>query len=387
MPDAAAIEVKPRSPLVALTIAALALPALADTQPVETTIAGGYSNYQELDVPHYLVVGGDNRRYDIDIFQFRLVTPVGQDWSVGVGLSRETMSGASPWGTVLDSEGEPALIMSGATIDDSRTEGSLTTTHYGEDSSAAVTLTQSKEDDYVANALALSTERDFNRGLTTVSAGLSYSSDTIEPTDALLFGRVPKERRTSRSGSVGVSQVLNPLAAVYAGLSVTDHGGYLSDPYKLRDVRPRDRLEWALSIRYRRFLQGLNASLHADYRYFDDDWGIESHTLHTSWYQNVGPWLQIVPNLRYYSQAEADFFRSVDDFGLPFDTHQSSDFRLSTYGAVTVGLKAIVHLPGWSVTISADRYAARKKYSPASGAEHPARLAFTLASIFFDFKF
>ena len=370
-----------------LTAAAMSLPALAATQPVESTLSVGVSNYQEADIPQHLVVGGDNRRYDVDIQQFRLLTPVSRKWSLGLDLSRETMSGASPWATVMGPDGEPALIMSGATIRDSRTEVSVSATQYDEDSSIALTLTRSKEDDYEAIAPSLSSEWTFNNDLTTLSAGLSYSNDTIEPTDAAAFGRVPREERRSRSASMGVSQVLDRSSAVYAGLSVTDHTGYLSDPYKLRDIRPEDRLEWALGVRYRRFIDSRNAAVHLDYRYYDDDWGIVSHTLHTSWYQNVGAAFQVVPNLRYYSQSEADFYRPVDDFGLPLDVNQSSDFRLSAYGAFTFGIKGIVQQPRWSLTISADRYIGNEKYGLASGNQHPARLAFSLASVVFDIKF
>ena len=375
------------SPLAALTTAAMSLPAFAASPPVESTLSVGVSNYQEADIPPHLVVGGDNRRYDVDIRQFRLLAPVGRNWSLGLDLSRETMSGASPWGTGAGVDGEPALIMSGATIHDTRTETSLTATRYGEDHSIGLTLTRSEEDDYEAFSPALSGEWTFNDDLASLSVGLSYSNDVVEPTDAATFGRVSREERRSRSASVGVSRVIDRSSVAYAGLSVTDHSGYLSDPYKLRDVRPEERREWALSVRYRHFLDGPDAALHLDYRYFDDDWGVASHTLHTSWYQNLGTWFQVVPNVRYYSQSEADFYRSVDDFSLPLDVHQSSDFRLSAYGAFTFGVKGVVRQPGWSLTISADRYIGNEKYGLASGVPHPARLEFTLASVVLDIQF
>ena len=375
------------SPLAALTTAAMSLPAFAATQPVESTVSVGVSNYQEADVPPHLVVGGDNRRYDVNIRQFRLLSPVGRNWSLGLDLSRETMSGASPWGTSAGVDGEPALIMSGATIRDTRTETGVTATRYGDDHSIGLTLTRSTEDDYEAFSPSLFGEWTFNDALTSLSASVSWSSDVVEPTDAAAFGRVSREERRSRSASIGVSQVIDRSSAVYAGLSVTDHAGFLSDPYKLRDVRPDGRFERALSIRYRHFLDGPDAAVHLDYRYFDDNWGVASHTLHTSWYQNFGPSFQVVPSVRYYSQSEADFYRSVDDFGLPADAHQSSDFRLSAYGAFTFGVKGVVRQPDWSLTISADRYIGNEKYGLASGVPHPARLEFTLASVVLDIKF
>ena len=371
----------------ALTLAAMSLPAFATTQPVESSLSIGVSSYQEADVPRHLIVGGDNRRYDVDIRQLKLLTPIGRNWSFGLDLTQEAMSGASPWATVAGADGQPALVMSGATIRDSRTEVGVSASHHGDDRSVTMTLTRSKEDDYEAVAPSLSGEWTFNDDLTTLSAGLSYSSDTIEPTDAAEYGRVTREERRSRSASVGVSQVIDRSSAVFTGLSVTDHAGYLSDPYKLRDIRPEDRFEWALGVLYRRFLDSRNAALHLDYRFYGDDWGIASHTLHTSWYQNVGDSFQIVPNVRYYSQSAADFYRPVDDFALPRDVDQSSDFRLSAYGAFTFGLKGIVRQPDWSVTISVDRYVGNEKYGLTSGARHPAHLAFTLASIVFDIKF
>ena len=384
---AAATDMDQGSPLVALTLAALSLPAFAATQPVESTLSMGVANYREADVPRHRLAGGDARRYDVDIRQFRLLAPAGRDWSFGLEVSRETMSGASPWASVVDAGGEPALIMSGATIHDSRTETSLSATRYGEDHSVTLAVTQSQEDDYRAIAPALSGEWAFNDDLTTLSLGLSSSSDILEPSDAAVFGRVTREKRRSRSAAIGVSQVLDRMAAVYAGVSATRHEGFLSDPYKLRDVRPDARLEWTFSLRYRQFLPAPHAALHLDYRYFDDDWGIVSHTLHASWYQNVGPVFQVVPNLRYYTQSAADFYRSSDDFGLPLDVDQSSDFRLSAYGAFTFGLKGIVQQPGWTLTLSADRYISSEKYGLENAAEHPARLAFDLLSAVLDVKF
>lgn len=368
-------------------MAAMSLPAFSATQPVESTASFGASNYQEADIPRHLVLGGDTRRYDVDIRQFRLLTPVGRRWSLDVGVSGEAMSGASPWATVRGAHGKPELIMSGATIQDSRTEVNVSAAHYGEDRSTALTLARSSEDDYEADALALSGEWTFNADLTTLSLGASYSSDVIEPVDAALFGRVQREERRTRSVSVGISQVLNRASALYGGLSVTDHAGYLSDPYKLRDVRPTQRRERAVSVRYRHFMDRPGAALHLDYRYFDDDWGIGSHTLHTSWYQNVRTEVQLVPNLRYYSQSAADFYRSIDNFALPLTVSQSSDFRLSGYGAITYGLKGVIHTPRWSLTVSADRYVGRASYGLVASLEHPARLEFTLASVVIDIRF
>ena len=124
------------------------------------------------------------------------------------------------------------------------------------------------------------------------------------------------------------------------------------------------------------------------YRYYEDDFGIHSHTLQTAWHQNLGSSFQIVPSVRYYSQREADFYLPFDDYTLPLTVNQSSDYRLSTYGAFTFGLKGIVNHNNWVITVSFDRYISARKYGLSdSEFEHPALVNFTLASIGFDIRF
>ncbi len=376
------------NPLLALTSAAMALPAFSATQPVESLISIRATVYEEEDAPaHQILVGADDR-YDIDIGQFRLLTPIGSDWSVDLSVTHEAMSGASPWYNIQGANQQTSLIMSGATIRDARTEVSLTTTRYQDDSSISIGLTRSDEDDYEAKAISVSGEWDFNNKLSTLSIGLSYSTDDIRPTDAPNFGRVLKEDKSSHSFSVGWGQILNKHSSLHVGLDITSHDGFLSDPYKLRDTRPDDRLEWALGLKYRRYFDNQNAALHLDYRYYHDDWGINSHTLYSAWYQSLGSDFKLVPNLRYYSQTKADFYSVTNNFALPLTTNQSSDFRLAGYGAYTFGLKAIYDIDTWRVSLSVDRYISSEDYGHSgSKGEHPAAVKFLLTSIGLDFRF
>ena len=376
------------NPFLALSSAAMSLPVFAASQPVETSFSVKASTYKEEDISSQAVISGSNSRYDIDIGQFRLVAPVGEAWSVDIGVAQETMTGASPWGTILGINGEPGLIMSGATIRDSRSQVDVTVTHHGDAQSVSVGVSRSDEDDYEAKAIKIGGEWDFNNKLSTLSLGFSYSSDDLSPTDALAFGRISEADKRTRSLAANYSQVLNKYSTMSAGLNVTKHDGFLTDPYKLRDVRPDERTEWALSLRYRRFFDNRNAALHLDYRYFNDDWGIDSHTIHTAWYQSIGARFQFVPSIRFYSQREADFYFSVDDFSLPQTTSQSSDFRLSGYGAWSFGIKGIYRADTWDVTVSFDQYRADESRGHASSApEHPALLEFSLTSIGFNFRF
>ena len=76
--------------------------------------------------------------------------------------------------------------------------------------------------------------------------------------------------------------------------------------------------------------------------------------MNLAWYQNIHANLQLVPSFRYYSQGQANFYEPIT--GLITSGERSSDFRLSPYGAVTAGLKAIAYGYDWKMSIGAERY-------------------------------
>lgn len=371
----------------ALTGAALSLPAFSAAPPDQIQIGMKSTAYRESDQDTGTVLVGSEQRYDININQFYLITPVGRNWSFAVDFSHESMSGASPWGTLSAVGADSQLVMSGATIEEARDELSLGATRYFERSSLGISLARSKENDYEANALAINAEWDFNDKLSTLALGLSYSSDELAPTDALMFGRISSETKNSRSISLGWTQVLSRNSVLQSGMSMTHHRGYLSDPYKLRDIRPSERRETTLSFRYRRFIETTNSSLHLDYRFYHDDFGIRSHTLRSAWYQNLTDQFQVIPSIRYYSQNQADFYVAGDNYSLADSAFQSSDYRLSGFGALTFGIQGRFSRRDWSVSVNFERYLSSGGYGmDASARQHPGLLQFSLVSLGFDKK-
>ncbi len=349
--------------MLALTASAMALPgvaglARADAPPTRTTIAYRYSSYQEDDLAVRHRVAGDLSRYDIDVHQLRLVKPVGDDFAVTVNSSYESMGGASPWYTQRLVNDRPGVIMSGATIVERRREIIANGRYYLDNGTIAATTSVSNENDYRSLSFGVDGERHYRNNQITVAAGLSHARDKITPTDAALFGRITEARKRSSSGFVSFSFILDPVTLLQTGVSVTQLSGFLSDPYKLRDIRPDYRTQLAWSNAYRRFFVSANASMHADYRYYRDSFGIDSHTLDLAWHQNLGRNFRIVPSFRYYSQDSADFFRVVDDFSLPLSTFQSSDYRLADFGAISGGLRLVAYNRDWQLTVAGERYIA-----------------------------
>jgi hypothetical protein len=374
--------------LLALTSSALMLPAyqaaIADAPPDFTEVGVRYSNYEEDDTQAGKTFGGSSERYEIDVAQFHLLAPVADNWSVAFDVQREDMSGASPWfiGTNLD--GKPEIIMSGASIDDTRTDISVTTRYYYEHGNIGANYAYSDEDDYESHAFALDASRNSADGLTTYTVAVSGSNDDITPTQGAVPTNTLDDNKDIRSGFLGISRIISKRAIVRLGLSYTYRDGFLTDPYKLNDRRPDERKEWAFSGGYRQFFVSPNAALHADYRYFDDDWGLQSHTLELGWHQNLGSKTQLIPYLRYYTQSEAKFFSNQIDFT---DQYFADDYRLSAFGAFTTGLRLRTKVNNWTLTVAGERYTTSESWGMYNGEESPALVKFNRFTVGLDYQF
>ena len=381
----------PSRSLIALSTSALALPGIAqaDAPPTESTLSYKISNYQEDDLTRAQVPFGELGRYDIDVHQFQYVSPLGIDFALFIDANHEDMSGASPWFSTANAAGEPVINMSGASgITDARSELSIGTRYYSQNGNFGGAVGYSEENDYRATYVNLSGSRNFNNDLTTVTLGFSHSADDIFPTDAELFNRVRNEDKRATSAAVSLSQVINRVTTFQTALSITEQSGFLSDPYKLQDARPDNKTQIAFSNSLRYFFIEADGALQANYRYYHDDFGISSHTLDLSWFQNINRSFQFAPMLRYYSQSAADFYTNIDDFTKPLTEPQSSDYRLSAFGAFSGGINLIADFGDWTATFTAERYVANEKYSVYEvNQPSPALVQFVRLSLGVDYSF
>jgi hypothetical protein len=339
----------------ALALSCLPQAARADS-PIERFSAEyNYSQYTEDDLPRNRVTtGGETSRYEVDMHQLALRSPLTASSDLALELVHETMSGASPWYSVPLSAtipGSDALqFMSGATIDDARTDILGTLNRYYDNARIGYSAGYSTENDYSAINLGLDGETHFNDGNTTLSGGIDISVDSIEPTDPELSPTRPdSEDKKSLTLAGGFSQILSRSTLIDSSLTYKFSDGYLSDPYKavwyqeggviISDERPDSRHQLAWLSRLRGHVRELNGTLQADYRLSLDDWGLISHTLALAWHQQFGQRLSITPSFRYYSQGAADFYVPYYGVGENPDSERSSDYRLAAYGAMQFGIK------------------------------------------------
>jgi hypothetical protein len=220
---------------------------------------------------------------------------------------------------------------------------------------------RSKESDFLSVGYALSHSTEFNKRNTRLSLGVSYIDDDI------FASFMPQtEHKESTDLFVGLTQVIDPNTLFTINLSHGESDGFLSDPYKtivqnteiapglflpltFLENRPKDRSKDILYLNTKHYFSNLRGGIDIGFRYFTDNWDVDSQTLDIEWYQSFGEKLRIAPKLRYYKQSAANFY-TTNLNNAPFTAsdepsgaapNYSADYRLAKLGTVTYGLKVI----------------------------------------------
>ena len=386
-----------RASLSALAAAALALPGIAKAELQADYL---YSHYQEGDLPADRNASGKkSERYKVDSHLFRLAAPIA-DHVGQLDLTYETMSGASPWWVQPDANGKPVQVMSGASIRDQRlgAEASYGLPLGGID--WGFRLGYSTERDYRAIHTGIEAQFTPDNKNYTLSGGVGYSADRLEPTDGGSTRYPTRISEASKNGLTaygGVSWVVGARTTVQTSLSYGRDSGFLSDPYKeafivaaagtVADSRPDGHQSWALSAKLRHYFGGLGAAARADYRYYHDDWSIESHTLELGWDQALGETWRVSPAVRWYSQSQA-FFYSPYYNNFRSDGFASSDYRLSPYGALSGRVDVRKVLAEWELGGGLEYYDASGHYSLRKvEVENPGLLQYWTANLRLSYRF
>ncbi|WP_133471660.1 DUF3570 domain-containing protein [Paraglaciecola marina] len=236
-------------------------------------------------------------------------------------------------------------------------------------------LNFSKEYDYLSIGANGSIAKDFDRKNRTLSLGLSYQYDSIDPvggapvpfSNMLLRSNFDSDdgfdesfADTRQDGSqdkttidvlLGLTQTINKrmIMQLNYGLSVSD--GYLNDPYKILSLVNEEGLTESLVYEnrpdkrtkhniYWQTKYAMDSSvIDVSYRFSTDDWDINSHTIDSRLRFNLSDTSYIQPHFRYYQQEAAEFYTPFLNSGDSLPTYASSDYRLGEMTAVTLGLK------------------------------------------------
>jgi hypothetical protein len=193
------------------------------------------------------------------------------------------------------------------------------------------------------------------------------TSTNWSPVDG--FGLIKNKGRNSYSVSLSFSQILNKNTQFSIFLDVVKQQGWLANPLQRvyfgdvdnyyignassipnytsssnRDVfqladdierLPSNRLKIPIGFRLNYFINEV-VSLRTYYRYYFDDWGVQSNTASIELPIKISDKFTLYPSFRYYDQTQADYFAPYEEH-LSTSDFYTSDYDLSKFSANQYG--------------------------------------------------
>lgn len=324
--------------------------AAAETVPERGSISFRYLDYVD-------------RQTDLERIRIRAPTvmvaaPVAGAWLIDGTFVSDAVSGASP--------AYHTVARSAAKVTDRRDAVSAGLTRYWPWGTLKVGAAYSTESDYVSRAVSAQGSVSSDDKNTTFNFGVGATHDLINPVNK----RTVDETKTTYEATAGVTQVLTPIDLVQLSLSFAKGSGYFTDPYKLLDERPRQRDQRIVMARWNHHFDSIEGTSRLSYRYYADTWDVKAHTLTLEYVQSLASGWTLTPQLRFYSQGAARFYRDVNPANpnritVPPDyepgvTELSFDQRLAAFGARTFGLKVARQINAdWLVDVKFEHYEQR----------------------------
>ena len=162
------------------------------------------------------------------------------------------------------------------------------------------------------------------------------------------------KKRNSYSVSLSLSQVINKKLQASVFLDVLQQQGLLSTPYQrvyFKDVAasfinnfffffdierlPDSRFKLPIGARLHYYINE-RFVLRTYYRFYCDNWGIESHTASIELPIKLTDRFTVFPMYRYYTQTASDYFAPINTH-LSSDRYYTSDYDLSAFDANQYG--------------------------------------------------
>jgi len=282
----------------------------------------------------------------------------GADYTLNVDVVLDSVSGASP--TYYDADASSGasaynrrsssnIKYDNIEFEENRVAGSATlTTRFENRDELNIGVSYSSESDFYSYEGSASylhyLDSSHNQSL---SFGGSYQSNEVLIKNCMdnsncvdaSSGASQKMTNDAYNLQLAFSQVIDETSVANIGLFYTAESGYLSSPYHNivrngnfieAEKKPEDRAGYGLKLSYQK---ALSDTLYGQlsYKYYIDDWDINSHTIDSHLYYEIGDSLRLGAGLRYYNQSEAEFYAE----GFTTEVFASSDFRVSSFDAFT----------------------------------------------------
>lgn len=331
-------------------------------------------------------------RMKVDFTSIDIKKDFGTDYTLNVNLSYDTLSGGTPvWDSKSGASAKETLVSNdprcstpnlckdlnsndqllsdgqanmndfvykNAQIDDTRKAVSASLIKRDEKRNEFTTgVAYSKEEDFDSKELSFSYMHYLNEFKNdSIIAGLSIQqNDVLHRRDNSTW-----KDFNAYNFQIGYTKIFTKNFLAQANFFASKQSGELSNPYQTiiryfdisnskfdpvynyfiaKEKRPDERISQGISLDSA-YKYSKNLSLHNAYRFYMDDWGINSHTFTINSYYGLTPKFTLTSLLRYYTQSAADFYKAHDSSNFHFDenSYGTADERMGSYHGTTYSL-------------------------------------------------
>jgi hypothetical protein len=339
-------------------------------------------SYYNQDGEHAAITGGEGTE-ELDNSTATLVVrlPINEDdvLTVDVGISAYSSASSSninPLDGDFSTDVSPYIASSGASQSDVLTHINPSYQHTSDDRNKIWNLNAyfSTEYDYSSIGFGGGYSYLLNEKNTELSANIKVYLDTwnpqypVELNDGFFDSRIEgegtyspnfvafeNENRNTYSLSLGFSQILSKRLQGSISVDVVSQNGLLSTPFQrvyfvdvddffIDDFQLADNVEQLPDSRFKLPIGGrLNYYLNdtfiikSYYRFYTDDWGINSHTASIEVPIKLGSLFTIYPTYRFYTQTASNYFYTKE-VALSTLEYYTSDYDLSNFNANQYGI-------------------------------------------------
>ena len=356
---------------------------------LETTEIDFLSSYYTQDGDNAAVSGGTGTEELTDVTATFVVSiPLKEDdiLTIDAGVSAYTSASSSNINPFDDGSASPFQASSGASSGDVWSNLTASYSHSSDDRNDiwSAKLSVSTEYDYFSLGFGGSYTKLFNEKNTEFSISANVYLDTwnaIYPIELRPFGEngnginnslftqntiignqnysplfteFKDESRNSYSVGFGLSQILHKNVQGSLSVDLVKQDGLLSTPFQrvyfsdiadsfIEDFQLADAIEQLPDSRFKVAIGGrLNWYLSESftvrtfYRYYFDDWGINSHTASIEIPFKLSDKFTLYPSYRFYNQTAADYFYPYETALSSYEFY-TSDYDLSKYSSNQFG--------------------------------------------------
>jgi hypothetical protein len=303
----------------------------------------------------FLQYNENDNRVAVSAPSFSASYDVGTDYNIRADYVHDAVSGATPsWQPDSHSgassrDNSADYVYKNQAFEEARNAGSLMLTkRFSNRDELYLGGDYSRESDFDSKAISAEfmhyTDASHNQS---INMGASYAFNEI-----LAYqydsgsGASQKEESNSLNIQAGIGQILNEHSAIKIEAFTIMDDGYLTNPHAnvvrnyntaeqklVTENRPDTRTAYGANIKYITML-GENISSKTNYRFYTDDWDIDSHTLNSDIYYTLNDSVTLGTGVRYYTQTQANFYNKDKTF-FTNEAFASSDERLSEFNALT----------------------------------------------------